>query len=256
MAYGQNFTDTTYGYIGNGGVLISKLDQNDRPVGGFYPVGQLSSAALALSSEKVEMQDLVYGTLGVAKSKVIRNTGEVTLNLKSYSPEVLELALFGEVIDDIAETGATYTGKAYKGKSIVVSGIIASVTSIKQGATDLVEFEDFIVSSGSIEFTKDGAAIDGEDVTVVYDKAAVRRLEGLVNSGVSVMIVFDGKNIAENDAAVKVTYHKVSLSPAAARNLVSSDFSEHEIKGTLEASKAVNGTGLSKMFKEEYLAVA
>ena len=253
MAFGQNFTDTTYGYIGNGGLLAAKLDANDRPVGGFFNLGQLSSASLALSSEKVEMQDMVYGTLGVAKSKVIRNSGEVTLNLKSFSPEVMELALFGEVTDDIAEADVTYTTKAYKGRSIVVPGVIAAVTSITANAQVLDEGVDYVVSDGSIEFLKTGSIVDGDDVTIVYDKAAVRRIEGLVNTGVNIMVVFDGKNIAEGDTPVKVTYHKISLSPAAARQLVSADYGDQEIKGTLLASKAVSGTGLSKMFKEEHV---
>lgn len=253
MAFGQNFTDTTYGYIGNGGLLVAKLDANDRPTGGFFPVGQLSSASLALSSEKVEMQDMVYGTLGVAKSKVIRNTGEVTFNLKSFSPEVMELALFGEVTDDIAEAGVTYTTKAYKGRSIIVPGIIAAVTSITANADVLDVGTDYIISDGSIEFPKTSSIVDGTDVTVVYNKAAVRRIEGLINTGVNIMVVFDGKNIAEGDTPVKVTYHKISLSPAAARQLVSADYGDQEIKGTLLASKAVSGTGLSKMFKEEHV---
>lgn len=256
MAFGQNFTDTTYGYIGNGGLLVAKLDANDSPTGGFYSVGQLSSASLALSSEKVEMQDMVYGTLGVAKSKVIRNTGEVTFNLKSFSPEVMELALFGEVTDDIAEAGVTYTTKAYKGRSIIVPGIIAAVTSITANANVLDVGTDYLISDGSIEFPKTSSIVDGTDVTVVYDKAAVRRIEGLINTGVNVMVVFDGKNIAEGDTPVKVTYHKISLSPAAARQLVSADYGDQEIKGTLLASKAVSGTGLSKMFKEEHVIAA
>ncbi|MDH0145141.1 hypothetical protein N7335_01910 [Stutzerimonas stutzeri] len=257
MAFGQNFTDTTYGYIGNGGVLISKLDANDRPVGGFFNVGQLSSAILALSSEKVEMQDMVYGTLGVAKSKVIRNTGELTLNLKSSSPDVMELVLFGQVTDDVAEVGATFTGKAYKGRSIIVHGVISAVTSVTGAAAAVLEEGvDYVVSDGSIEFLKDGTITDGDEVTVVYDKAAVRRIEGLVNTGVNVMVVFDGKNIAENDSPVKVTYYKMSLSPAAARQLVSADYGDLEIKGTLLTSRAVSGTGLSKMFKEEHVIAA
>ncbi|WPC03463.1 hypothetical protein SBP02_11775 [Pseudomonas benzenivorans] len=256
MAFGQNFTDTTYGYIGNGGLLVAKLDENDRPEGGFFNLGHLSSASLSLSSEKVEFQDLVYGTKGVARSRVIRNTGELTLNLRSFSPEVMELALFGEVTDDVAEAGATYTTKAYKGRSIVVPGVISAVTSITANSEVLEEGVDYVISDGSIDFLKTGSIVDGDSVTVVYDKAAVRRIEGLVNSGVNIMIVFDGKNIEEGDTPVKVTYYKVSLSPAAARQLIGADYGEQEIKGTLLASKAVSGSGLSKMFKEEHVIAA
>lgn len=255
MSMGVNQPDTTIGWIANGGLLISKLDANDRPVGGFFTVGQASSAILALSSEKVEMQDMVYGTLGVAKSKVIKTTGELTLNLKSFSPEIMELALFGEVTEDIAETGATATAKAYKGRSIIVSGIIAAVSSVKITGEEesLVAGTDYVASNGSIYFPITSSITDGDSVDVVYDKAAVRRIEGLVNTGLDVMIVFDGENIAESDTPVKVTYHKVALSPAAQRQLLSSDYADLEIKGTLQVSKAVTASGLGKMLKEEHV---
>lgn len=253
MSLGFNAPDSTIGWIGNGGILISKLDSNDQPVGGFFNVGQLSSAVLSLSSDKVEMQDMVYGTLGVAKSKIIKNTGEVTLNLKSFSPEVMELALFGQVTEDVAQAGATASAKAYRGRSIVVPGIIASVTSITDGVDTLEAGTDYVVSNGSIYFPATSTVTDGNSVDIVYDKAAVRRVEGMVNTGVSVMVVFDGQNLAENDTPVKVTYYKLSLSPAAQRQLVSADYGDQEIKGTLQVSKAVTGSGLSKMFKEEHV---
>ena len=255
MSLGFNAPDTTIGWIANGGLLISKLDANDQPVGGFFTVGQASSAVLALSSDKVEMQDMVYGTLGVAKSKIIKNSAEATINLKSFSPEVMELALFGKVTEDIAETGATATAKAYKGRSIIVDGIIAAVTSVKitDNEAPLVIGTDYVVSNGSIYFPATSSIADGDTVDVVYDKAAVRRIEGMVNTSVKVMIVFDARNTEESDVPVKVTYYKVSLSPAAARNLVSSDYDSQEIKGTVEVSRFVTGSGLSKMFKEEHV---
>ncbi|MBK5417743.1 phage tail tube protein [Pseudomonas sp. TH31] len=255
MSLGFNAPDTTVGYIGNGGILFGLLDANDLPVNGFFNVGQLSSVVLALSSDKVEMQDMVYGTLGVAKSKIIKNTAEVTLNLKSIAPEIAALALNGAVIDDIAETGATAKVKAYRGRSVIVNGVIAAVTSIKVSGEDtiLLPGVDYVVSNGSIYFHATASIVDGDTVDVIYDKAAVKRIEGMTNSGVNVMVIFDGINIAENDSPVKVTYYKVALSPAAQRQLLSSDYADQEIKGTLQVSKAVTGSGLSKMFKEEHV---
>lgn len=255
MSLGFNAPESTIGWIANGALLISKLDANDQPVGGFFTVGQASSAVLALSSDKVEMQDMVYGTLGVAMSKIIKNSGELTVNLKSFSPEVMELALFGKVTEDIAETDATATAKAYKGRSIIVDGIIAAVTSVKitGDAEALVSGTDYVVSNGSIFFPETSSVVDGDEVDVVYDKAAVRRIEGMVTTGVNVQIIFDGVNLAASDTPVKVTYHKVALSPAAQRQLLSSDYADQEIKGTLQVSKAVTGSGLSKMFKEEHV---
>lgn len=251
--YGNNTPETTIGWIGNGSALVSRLDQNDRPVGGFFNIGQMSSALLGLTSEKVEMADTQYGTLGTAMSKVIRNTGEVTLNLKSFSPEVMEMALFGEITEDAEETDVTATVMAYRGRSVVVEGVISDVTSVSTGMSEeLVEGVDYIVSNGSIHINKDANIEDGDELEIVYSKAAVKRIEGFVSSSVNVMIVFDGMNLANEDKPVKVTYHKVSLSPAAQRQLISSEYGDQEVKGTLEVSKAVSGSRISKMFKEEH----
>lgn len=257
MSLGFNAPDTTIGYIGNSAVLISKLDANDKPIGGFFNVGQISSAVLALSTDKVEMMDMVYGTGGVAKSKIIKTSGELTINMRSYSPEVMEMALFGKATADIAEVGAKFTGQAYKNRSINVNGVISAVTSVTvEGATDpLEDGVDYVASNGTIHFFETAAFEDGDTVNVVYDKAAVQRIEGMVNTSVKVMIIFDARNTEESDVPVKVTYYKVSLSPAAARNLVSSDFDTQEIKGTVEVSRFVTGSGLSKMFKEEHVKV-
>ena len=255
MSQGFNAKDTTYGWIGNGGLLIAKLDANDKPVGGFFMVGQASSASLALSSEKVEMKDTIYGTLGTSKSQNISSTGEVTINLKSFNPEVMELALFGKMTNDIAETGVEFQTKAYKSRSVVVDGIITEVTSVKISGEDepLTRDADYVVSNGSIYFPEESRIADGDTVDIVYDKAAVRRVEGMVSSGVNVMIVFDGYNISEGRAPVKVTYHKVALSPAAQRQLISTDYADQEIKGAVLVSNAIPGSIYSRMFKEEYV---
>ncbi|MBX8497802.1 hypothetical protein [Pseudomonas cichorii] len=186
-----------------------------------------------------------------AKSRVIKNTGELTINSKDFNVEVMKLALFADAIKDAAATEKTWAGKAYLGRSVVVPGMIASVTSITIGG-EVLDESAYRVSGGSIEFDLTAGFIDGAEATVVYASKASTRLEGLINSNVNVQIIFEGVNLGEEDQAVKVTYHKVSLSPAAQRQLITTDWGDQEIKGTLLASKAVSGSGLSKLFKEEY----
>ena len=258
MSYGFNSPDNTIGWIGNGGAMIERLDSNDQPVSGAMYVGQASSASLALSSDKVEMMDMTYGTLGVAQSKVIKNTAELTMNLKSFNPDVLALVLYGDVYKDVAVPGATASVKAYKESNAIIPGIISQLTSvtIHGESTPLTEDQDYVISNGSLYFPRNSSIQDGDVVDVVYEKAAVRRIEGFTNTGVNVRITFDGTNLAANDAPVKVVYHKVSLSPAAQRQLLSADYAEQEVKGTLLVSKAVTGAGRSKLFVEEHVSAA
>jgi hypothetical protein len=70
-----------------------------------------------------------------------------------------------------------------------------------------------------VEFDADAGFEDGAAVEVTYASKATTRLEGLVSSGINIQIVFDGFNLAE-DREVKITYHKVSLSPAAQRQFI------------------------------------
>ncbi|MBH3415293.1 hypothetical protein I5S78_02790 [Pseudomonas putida] len=243
--------DTSIGWIGNGAILISKLDNSDKPVGGFYAIAHSSSAVLALSVDKVEMQDTTYGTLSAVKSKVIKTTGELTLNAKDFNVEVMKLALFADITKDAAAAEKTWVGNAFLGRSVVVPGLIASVASITIAGEPVTE-DQYRVSGGSIEFDAAASFEDGAEATIVYSTKATTRLEGLINSNINVQIVFEGFNLGEDDQNVKVTYHKVSLSPAAQRQLITADWGDQEIKGTLLASKAVNGSGVSKLFKEEY----
>ncbi|WP_422416782.1 hypothetical protein [Pseudomonas sp. GZD-222] len=258
MSHGFNSPDNTIGWIGNGGAMFELLDSNDEPVGGAVFVGQASSASVALSTDKVEMMDMTYGTLGVAQSKVIKSSGDFSMTLKSYNPDILAILLFGDLYKDAAVPGATASVKAFKQSNAIVPGIITTLTSatIRGEAEPLIEGQDYVVSDGSLYFPKTSAIQDGDVIDVVYEKAAVRRIEGFTNTGKNVRITFDGRNIAADDAPVKVVYHKVSLSPAAQRQLLSSDYADQEIKGTLLVSKAVTGAGLSKLFVEEHVTAA
>lgn len=74
-----------------------------------------------------------------------------------------------------------------------------------------------------------------------------------MNTGANLRITFDGKNLAADDASVEVVYHKVGLSPAAQRQLLSSDYADQKLKGTLLASKAVTASDRSKLFVEEHV---
>jgi len=97
-----NPIDNTVGWIGNGAILISKLNKLDRPVGGFANAGQCSSAVLALSNERVEMGDTMSGSLGTAQSRITKNKAEGTVTLKSFEPKNLAMALYGDVIREAA----------------------------------------------------------------------------------------------------------------------------------------------------------
>ncbi|WP_145279518.1 hypothetical protein [Pseudomonas sp. URMO17WK12:I11] len=251
-----NPIDNTKGWIGNGAVLISKLDSLDRPVGGFSNAGMCSSAVLALSNERVEMRDTMTGSLGIAQSRITQNKAEGTVTIRSFEPKNLAMALYGDVIRDAA-VAKTVTRTAHLGASVVIDGIATEITSVKSsdGLTTYENGVHFLASSGSIfiiadQPAEDGIA-DGDELEIAYQGAAVDRIEGFIKQSMDVQIVFEGMNVSTSED-VKVTWYKVSLDPAAQRQLVSTDYGDLELKGVLQISKAITGAGLSKMFKEEH----
>ncbi|WP_372029910.1 hypothetical protein [Pseudomonas kurunegalensis] len=262
MYKGYNAQDKTRAWVGSGGILGSFLDKDDKPVGGYFNFGHLSSLSIAISTEVIKFKDMTYGTLADARSKVISQSAEVTINMKNGSPEMSALQLNGNVFQDPAMTGQIEVVKAYKGRSIVLDGVIDEVTSItiEDSTVELVEGaeHDYIVSDSSIYFTDHSQIVDGDSLRVVYNKSAVSRIEALVKSGISLRLVFDGRNLGEDDSPVKVTLYKVALTPTTARQLLSSDWGDFEIKGTLELSKAAvrSGPGQSPLYKEEHVVPA
>ncbi|GEM_PF-2392597 len=257
MAIGFNSPTDTIGYVGNGAAIASLVSKTTgKPVGGFANLGMLSSASFSITNDKVEMQDTMSGTMGVVMSKTVKTTVEVTLNLKSLSPENVARGTSGTVVRDAAATGKIFTDLAYKGKSIVPDGVIASVESIEADGLALVEGEDYMVSDGHIYFPETTSIEDGTEVTVTYSTSATKRVEALTTGDVELCIVFDGRNFAYENTPVKVTMYNVSLSPLSQRQLIGSDFGEMELKGTLQLARHVTGTGLSRYFKEEHVEIA
>lgn len=94
--------------------------------------------------------------------------------------------------------GVGRTGKAYLGKSVVLPGVIASVTSITV-ADEPLDADLYRVSGGAIEFDEDAGFEDGAAVEITYASKTTTRLEDLVNNWINVQIVFDGFNLTEED---------------------------------------------------------
>ncbi|MBH9742178.1 MULTISPECIES: hypothetical protein [Vibrio] len=259
--YGQNTPDNTLGFIGNGNALAAFLDAKDKPVGGHFSFGQISSLSIELSTEKASMQDTMTGSKGTAQETVISTEATTNFTLNSFHKDVLRPALFAKLYEDAEDVGKTMKATVNLGRSIVVDGIIKEITSIVRDSDSADVTENFIISNGSIYTDKDQsgfaeALVEDDAVTITYTSLAVDRIEAFVESGINLQIVFDGFNIADENRPVKVTLHKVALSPSAARNLISTEYATHDITGTLLASKAVTGTGLSRLFKEEHVIAA
>lgn len=241
-------------YNGGGAILMSALDQDDNPIGGFFNVGTCDAASIAYNITSIEQKDSSRGTLSTVKKIVTEKSGELTIAAKSFSADNMGLALFGTVAEDAAEVGVQMTDNAYLGRFVYLDGMVSEVTAVLDSTNaTLAEGTDYKVNGGTIYITETANINDGEEITITYNRAQARRVEAMVEGSKEVAIVFEGTNCAADNRALKVTIFKCSLSPSEQRDLISADdFATLTIKGTILESTAVNGVGESRMVKEEY----
>lgn len=255
MYAGLNTQVETVGYIGNGAIMASEVNKSTgKPADIYWNLGMISSATLAISTDFVEMDDYMSGTLGVAMRQKTKTTVEVTMTLKSVSAENVALGAYSKVVKDAAESNKKHKGFAYKGKALVPDGIISKVDAVTAdgGGLEFEEGVDYIVSNGHVFFPEASSIEDGLEVEITYSTVSAKRLEALINSDLNLKLVFDGFNISRSKSPVKVTMHNVSISPTTQRQLISNDYGELELKGVLQFASFANGPGLSGYFKEEH----
>lgn len=259
---GNNHSFDTIPYVGHGSVLFSKIDANDRPTGGWSNIGTCNTATASLSTENLEIKETQSGKNTVTHKITTAQSGELSIETISFKPDVLKDLLFGEIYDDAENATATFSEAAYTGKIMLVPGFVSEITAVESqdSMTTFVEGENYVVSDSGIEILKDqsGAAnpiVDGDVIVVNYTKAASRRIEGMINNNVEVAVAFTGVNVADGDKPVKAIYHKVSLTPAQQRQLISAEQeATMSITGTLLAAKYITDPTKSKLFSEEHLA--
>lgn len=258
MSFGNNLTNNDLFYMGQGSVLVRPVDENDRPIGNFVNIGSMNSADLSFETDSQEIRETQSGSNNVVKRLSRSVTGTLNLSAKSFGADTIALGMYGDIIKTAAKTGETMEATVSPGHIVSPDGILAAVTSIEDdSANTMVEGENYAISDGAIEFFKDqsGATTPlaaDTTVTITYDTKASKSLEAMVKNEANVQIVFTGVNTANSDDPLKVTMHKVSLSPTQQRGLISVEQeAELQIQGTLMASNAVTGAGLSRLYKEE-----
>lgn len=265
MSFGNNAVNQDQYYLAEGSIWFQLLDDKDLPVGDPINIGSCNSADLSFETDSLEIRETQSGSNNI-QDRIPRSTdGSISLSVKNFAPETLAFGLYAEEIKTAGETSKVITATAKPGKALLVDGFLKTVDSIvTDGTVTLVEGVHYVVSDSYIEFLED-QGVDGltgteEGVTITCSTYAVRSLEAMVKGSVYVRVIFTGVNTARGGAPLRVTAHKVSLDPMQQRGLISIDNeAEVAIQGSLLASRAITGQGLSKLYKEEtidYDAVA
>ena len=261
MSIGNNFNTNDQFWVGGGMAAFSEIDPvTDLPTGGFWTSGSLKQALLALGVNALEVKSSATGLNKLAQKIVTEVTAKGKITLQNLSPQNIAMFSFGKTVANAEATVASYTAIAKLGRIIMVDGLIKTLTSVKNsaGTTTYELGKNYIVSDSGIEILKDqtgatAAIADGDTVKIAYTKAAATTVEALTKTEANYCLVFMGNNIADEYSPKKVTFFKVSLTPAAQIALMSAEAeAEVEIEFDVISPKYITSSDVSKFYKEEY----
>lgn len=261
MSIGNNYTTNDQYWVGGGAFLASEIDPvTDLPTGGFVSMGSLKQATLSLGAEALEVDSSFKGLNALSKKVVKKVTAKLKFTLQSMSPENIAQFSFGKTVANAEAVVASYTAVAKLGKIILVDGLIKTLTSVKNaaGTTTYELGKNYIVSDSGIEILADqtGATAqiaEGDTLKIAYTKAKSVTVEALTKTEVNLCLVFVGNNIADEYSPKKVTFYKVTLTPAAQIALMSAEAeAEVEIEADVLSPKHITSSDVSRFYKEEY----
>lgn len=258
MSFGNNAINQDQYYLAEGSIWFQLLDDKDRPVGDPINIGSCNSADISFEVDALDIRETQSGRNNVMQRIPRSTSGTLNLSVKNFDPKTLAFGLYADEIKTAGETSKVITATVKPGSVHLVDGFLKTVDSIETTSATpvtLTEGVHYVVSDSYIEFLED-QGVDGlageEEVTITCSTYAVRSLEAMVKSEVNVRVVFTGVNTSRGDAPVRVTGHKVALDPMQQRGLISiENEAEVAIQGSLLASRAITGQGLSKLYKEE-----
>ena len=257
MAINKNFRADvdSIGWLTNGTLYFAILDANDNIVSGYESMGLVDSIDATFETTKIDL----FGSLKSARSKfhtvTTEKNGSVSIVFRNFAASNVAKYVYGDLTEVSAQTAKTETIKAYLGKTVPLSGVVSANLSIET----FEEGKNYEVNEGSIYFysteeqTALGALVnitEGQDVEVTYDSEEVKEIQAFIKNSLKVALYFEGRNIADNNEnAQKVWMHVVELSPSTLPLLSTEDFGSITVEGSLLASKAIQGSGLSQFMK-------
>ncbi len=216
----------------------------------FEECGNFSKAELGIEEEVKKMQD--YTQPGGGTYASVTRISNITLNMTWHDVNTTNLARVAFGTTD-AVTGGTVTSAEYvakKGGLIRLEHPAPTSVSVKNdGATvTYTAGLDYEVRPGGIFILDTFTGSDGATVEVTYTYAAYDVVEALKASSVTLEMMFEGVNEADQGKPILVDFWKVKIGGAKALGLITDDFAALEVEGALEAD-TTKGTDESAYYK-------
>lgn len=237
-----------YAYYGAGRCYVREVGAS----AGLKELGNVSSAIFNVTPQQETLPD--YTQPGGGTYAEIRRIEavELALTMHDLSPRNAAIALLGT---DSSVTGAAVTDEAhtgYKGALLKLAhpGPYTGVVVTGAGGTPTyVADTDYEVRPGGIYIIPDGAITDALALLVDYTFVTYDKVEAITAASKEYEFLFDGLNEARSGKRVRLEAYRVRLSPTQALDLVSQQFLELQVTGTVLKDLSKTGAGISQYFK-------
>jgi len=245
---------TDYSYIGTGKAYLRK-------VGAAAPLIEVGNASAITFGVTEDVKTLLDRTQpGGGNRNEVRRISSVDFSatLTDYSPENVAMGFFGDVTALSAGTATSEAVTVYVGGLNLLAHFADSITSVKSsdGTTtfdplDPVTGEgDYALVDGGLSIPAGSAITDASNIKVTYAYGAKSIVEALTHSADIYEFYFPGFNEARESKRFVLHGYKVRLGAADQLAIVTDDFGNMTIKGTL-LKDDTKPAGTSQYFRAE-----
>lgn len=228
-------SNSTQYFSGNGDVYFAEKNELGRPEGGLVYLGNCKQFTINPQVDRKEHRETSSGLGSIDEIFEDNNRLEVSGTFCNFSPENLDLYLYGKSMTVPAATITAEAQKAYLGRNILTDKPIGSGLTVTDagGATTYVAGTDYLQRKSNIIYIPNtGSAItDAQDVELNYDSPEHRNTTAFTKLNTNKYFVIDGLNRAGSKQKVRIEIYKTRLDPTAALELINDDFAEYELSG-------------------------
>ena len=228
-----------YLLLGRGKLFFDRFDAAGTPTGLRF-MGECDKLEMNPSATTKEYFGMTKKASTKLAQNIIKQTHELDIQMKEYTPENMALALLGDSAS-FSQTLATVldeplTTKALPGYVYQTAKRNLSAVTCKTGSTSLVAGTDYEVldaTLGLIQVLPGTTALDGtKPLNVSYTAGAVtaaQQIKGGTQNKIEGKMVFIGDPV--NGPAMDVQLWRVRFQPAGALAFINDDYGAIPLKG-------------------------
>jgi hypothetical protein len=239
----DNLAVEQYFYGAGSAAFQDITGSNDTPTGPLKFFGNADSVKASITVERKEKRESRTGTNGLVRSKVVFLGGNVEITVSESQRANLELFLFGNTVERDAVSDHADENK------IPATAAAGEVYRLEyQNVNDVVITDDGAANAVVSDTKYDVDDVYGkikvlEDLgtgpfTVTYDAPAANVIPVFQHSDAPIYFRHEGINIGnDEDEPYLLEFWKMKLDPVTDLELITNDFGQFVLKGTLLQSR-------------------